>query len=330
MVNLTIKLTKVEVCTMTIGASMSSVPLHPFARFHLRPHVEIPSFFTVSVHVFCILYGFTKSDIMTVLVPTTAFGTVAAGSAGSGHLLRRFAWVWFHLLHFCVSNQCLDPEEDAKNKPWRPIPAGKISVAAARWLRWALLVWCLLISAQWDVLAPAVVLALATFAHNELLLGSNWFMRNALNAVGYGSFSIGATYVGRNIEPVPRLNVERDAAMGGAPLAVHLMNAAVILTTIQAQDFKDVEGDASVGRRTLPIAHPQASRILTAVLIPAWSLISASMWPSHSIPSGMMVALSMSVGLRFMFWRTRAADQRSYAMYNVWLCLMHVLPFVGR
>lgn len=105
------------------------------------------------------------------------------------------AWVGLHLLQFCVSNQCVNPEEDENNKPWRPIPAGHISIAAARRLRWMLPIPCLLLSARLGVVAPGATLILATFVHNDLQLGSIWYLRNALNAVGYGAFNIGATLV---------------------------------------------------------------------------------------------------------------------------------------
>ncbi len=126
----------------------------------------------------------------------TVFGTLAAESYGIGSLLTRESWVGLHLLQFCVSNQSVGLEEDRRNKPWRPIPAGRISVAAAQSLRWTLSVPCLIISLRLGVIVPGATLILATFAHNELQLGSSWFLRNVLNAVGYCAFNVGAACVG--------------------------------------------------------------------------------------------------------------------------------------
>ncbi|KAI0649656.1 UbiA prenyltransferase family [Trametes meyenii] len=268
-----------------------------------------------------ILYSFTKSDILTILIPTSLFGTAASRNYGIWPVFARVLWVWLNLLQFCVSNQIHAPEEDKRNKPWRPIPTGSISVGAARYLRWTLLPICLIFSAHQGALAPAIALALATLAHNEFDLGSGWFARNALNAIGYGAFSIGATYVGCF-----------DSAChsrASTALSAHAINAAVILTTIQAQDFKDVEGDTAIGRRTLPIVCPSGSRALTALLILMWSLVVAHNSGAHAMTSWAVVALGSWTGLRFFFGRARESDRRSYILYNVWLCLLIIAPFTS-
>ena len=95
-----------------------------------------------------------------------------------------------------MSNQSVGLDEDRKNKPWRPIPAGDISLHEARRLRWFLLAACLAFSARTGVLHAGAALSFATWAHNEANLGSRWLTRNALNAIGYVSFSIGASNVG--------------------------------------------------------------------------------------------------------------------------------------
>jgi len=49
---------------------------------------------------------------------------------------------WLHLLQLTVSNQSLNPDDDASNIPWRPVPSGLISTGCARTLRWILLLSC--------------------------------------------------------------------------------------------------------------------------------------------------------------------------------------------
>ncbi|EIW64971.1 uncharacterized protein TRAVEDRAFT_93217, partial [Trametes versicolor FP-101664 SS1] len=188
------------------------------------------------------LWLFTYSDLKTVFFPTLIFGTTAAPIYTTSQILPRAAWIWLHLLQFCLSNQCLSPEEDAANKPWRPIAARRITTENAQILRWAMLPVCLFVSAHYGVLLPSITLAIATLAHNELRLDSGWLARNVCNAVGYASFNAGATYA---------------ACAGGCDwkatsVAAQVLNALVILTTIQAQDFQDIEGDQLSGRWTLP------------------------------------------------------------------------------
>lgn len=112
--------------------------------------------------------------------------------------------MWLHLLQFCISNQTLNLAEDANNKPWRPIPSGRISFSAARRLRWMLVGVCIVYSATCNVLPMGLTLLAATIMYNEMHLSSHWFSRNALNAIGYASFSIGAANAGcTGTRPVP-------------------------------------------------------------------------------------------------------------------------------
>ena len=110
-------------------------------------------------------------------------------------MLCAVLWTWLHLLQFCVSNQSLNPEEDALNKPWRPIPSGIVSSVNARILRWILLPLCLSLSISLEVHWQGISLAIAFLVHNELHLHSHWLMRNACNAWGYASFNAGASAI---------------------------------------------------------------------------------------------------------------------------------------
>ena len=110
-------------------------------------------------------------------------------------MLCAVLWTWLHLLQFCVSNQSLDPDEDARNKPWRPIPSGIVSVVSARILRWILLPLCLSLSIFLEAHWQGISLAIAFIAHNELHLHSHWLMRNACNSWGYASFNAGASAI---------------------------------------------------------------------------------------------------------------------------------------
>ncbi|KAI0666311.1 UbiA prenyltransferase family, partial [Trametes maxima] len=188
------------------------------------------------------LWLFTRSDLKTILFPTLVFGTAAAPVTSTSHIAPRALWIWLHLLQFCVSNQSFSPDEDASNKPWRPIPSKRITPSSARRLRWALLALCLLLSWYYSLVPASVALALGTLAHNEFGLDAHWIPRNVCNAVGYAAFNAGATYI----------SCGNGCASKASSIAAQVLNALVILTTIQAQDFQDTEGDRATGRKTLP------------------------------------------------------------------------------
>lgn len=162
------------------------------------------------------LYLFTKSDIKTILIPVvrsqrrrlpndvtqpfsqTVFGAVSAPSRDPRSLLLTATWVWLNLLQCDVSNQSTpgSAAEDAANKPWRPIPAGRLTIDAARMLRWALLLICLAVSCAWGATIPGIALAVLFWGYSELGCDSaHWSLKNAFNALGYGAFNLGATCV---------------------------------------------------------------------------------------------------------------------------------------
>ncbi|KAH9853014.1 UbiA prenyltransferase family-domain-containing protein [Lenzites betulinus] len=273
------------------------------------------------------LWLFTFSDLKTVFFPTAlpaAHRTLAHfRDCRRPHVLHlanhpRVIWIWLHLLQFCLSNQCLSPEEDASNKPWRPIPSGRITVANARSLRWAMLAVCLSVSAHYGVLAPSVALALGTLAHNELGMDAAWLPRNMCNAVGYAAFNAGATYV---------------AYAGGEhkamAVAAQVLNALVIVSTIQAQDFQDTEGDRLTGRKTLPIVFPRSSRWAMPVLLAMWSAFLVAYWHAPVVHGAVLSAMGALGGARFVLYDNAAADRKSYRLYNLWLCAVHVTPFIA-
>ena len=136
-----------------------------------------------------------QEEFLTIV--QTIFGIVSSSDYVISNALVRATWVFLHLLQFCVSNQTVDPTEDVENKPWRPIPSGRISLASARRVRWMLFAVCLAHSARSaTLLCAGVALSAATIVHNELKLGGHWILRNVLNAVGYATFCIGATNAG--------------------------------------------------------------------------------------------------------------------------------------
>jgi 4-hydroxybenzoate polyprenyltransferase len=95
------------------------------------------------------------------------------------------------------------------------------------------------------------------------------------------------------------------------------INALVILSTIHAQDFRDEVGDKLMGRRTLPIVWPEASRIGILIMLTTWSVglsWACGLASPFSVP---FCALAFFIGLRFFRKRTADADKRSYRYYNV-------------
>jgi hypothetical protein len=91
----------------------------------------------------------------------------------------------------------------------------------------------------------------------------------------------------------------------------------VILSTIQTQDFADVEGDKMLNRTTLPIAAPNASRSFTAFALLAWSAVSARVWELGQPYAAALMGVALYVSGRIFFLRSVQEDKLSYTFYNV-------------
>lgn len=92
----------------------------------------------------------------------------------------------------------------------------------------------------------------------------------------------------------------------------------IFATTIHTQDFKDVAGDAAVGRKTLPIMQPILSRFTVPVVLITWSVGLWSIWQLGWYTAIAFDLLAAVTSARFFFLRSVSDDQTSfYYWYNV-------------
>lgn len=90
-----------------------------------------------------------------------------------------------------------DPEEDRKNKPYRPLPAGLITAQNAADVRWLLVPVCLIFSAMYGikVLACSACLEVLSIWYNEFGGDRTWLSKNLLTAIAYTILELGTTIV---------------------------------------------------------------------------------------------------------------------------------------
>ena len=104
-----------------------------------------------------------------------------------------------------------------------------------------------------------------------------------------------------------------------------LVIAAIVVTTIQAQDFQDVIGDKAVGRYTLPIAFPNFSRYTPFITLVVWSLFLTAIWEVTILAGACFTLLGIIVGIRYYFLRSTKDDESSYLLYSVSLLSLNYL-----
>ncbi|KAL5476971.1 hypothetical protein ACEPAI_3157 [Sanghuangporus weigelae] len=282
----------------------------------LRFLLNLPS--SILYHLWT-LFLFTKSDIKTTVIPITSLAIASAPLSQISHLPHVVFWIWFHVLQFDVSNQTLKPEEDEFNKRDRPLPSKRITWRNALILRWALVPSCWALSACYSIetVYASIALCILTYVYDEMgFAAGHWLGRNVVNALGFMSFEVGSCLIAGS---------NRHALDNISWLSV-LCSAGIFATTIQAQDFKDTEGDRLVGRKTLPIIAPGVARPTLMLALLAWSVGLSALWHLSTRASLAYVVLALAVGARYVTLNSIKSDQRSFYLYNVWLSASHALP----
>lgn len=280
------------------------------------------------------IWLFTHSDVKTIIFPSTLFAVICVLSGvvfendmtlTAITLTRRAIftalWVWMNLLPFAIENQ-RQPDsvvEDLKNKPWRPLPASRITSRRAALLMLVFYFLASLSSILLGGLLQCLSLICLGFWYNNLRgADSSYIIRQFINACGYVCFTSGAVEVisGCSIASF-RLTAHQWFAIIGA----------VIFTTIQSQDMPDQVGDSIRNRRTAPLVIGDwAARVTIAITVGFWSLFCPAFWQTQTVGFAATICLGMIVTARFLLKRTVEADKTSFRVYNLWIVSLFLLP----
>ena len=248
------------------------------------------------------------------------------------YLLKRVpimvAWLWFTCLAHNIANQSLPGAsmEDAVNKPWRPIPAGRISAARAR--SWLLVIITMALATSYvlDATLPLTLLLVFVWMYNDLDgSGINIWVRNALNMGGLMCFGWGALSVlsGGQQQLLPRAQ------------AWLLLTGFIVMTTVHAQDLPDVEGDRLRGRKTMPLVYGERiARWSVTLSVCFWSIAGPSFWVHPTTASGMAVCaapivLGGALGFLAVAEWGQWWDKRVLQLWCAWLLSVYASPLVA-
>ena len=290
---------------------------------------------TVWYHMYS-LWLFTFSDLKTIVVPKSFFAiiTLLSGQSLTTGDKPQFktillsaplivVWTWLNLLPLDMSNQCdrYSAAEDKENKPWRPIPAGRLTVDETRWLIFVTYMVAILASIYIGGLAECLALIVEGWIYNELGGANNSFLaRNLLNAAGYLTFACGAARVAC---------ASSGTQLRGGSLPWFVLLAAVISTTIQFQDLYDQKGDAIRGRQTIPlIAGDGVARLTVAVAVALWSWTCPAFWGLDARGFILPIALGTTIISRLYWYRSAEEDKRSFRIWNLWVMSLYLLPLI--
>lgn len=280
------------------------------------------------------LYLLTKSDIKTVLVPQPVFVVAAMISAGAAshevqtRFIPMFFWIWLHLVVEDLSNQRKPGSiaEDAINKPWRPLPSGRLSSREALGLLCASITLAMVTSLLLGAVAPSVSFLVLVWLYNEAeVCKTSPILRNLLNVLGLACFGWGGISV---INAGGSLITQKGQSMLYQWLA--LVGAAGF-TTIHAQDLPDMVGDAARGRKTMPLLYGEGiTRWSMAIFVMIWSVVCPVFCNATSklVWSAPLGIASLMAGTT-LFSRKVSSDEVVWRLWCIWTAILYILPLFG-
>jgi 4-hydroxybenzoate polyprenyltransferase len=282
---------------------------------------------------------FTKDQLFDIVIPGTAFGILAAKSGPvldlplqpTSTLLKRAAlvslWLWLLVLQATLKNQLgtASIQEDAINKPWRPLPSKRITPAQAQHL----LTFTYLVNggvSYWlDVMPMFMGFTVLLVAYNDYG-GSDHssILRNLVNGAGIACLFSGAL----------------DITLGIGYTISHqawawclLLNMGVMVTTIQIQDVRDEIGDRVRGRQTIVTLLGRTHALWTvAVIVCFWSLYLPLFyfrcgWKATALPVAMGAYLVATI-VRAMRGQNQELDRQMYRLWSAWMLALCPLPLL--
>jgi 4-hydroxybenzoate polyprenyltransferase len=230
------------------------------------------------------------------------------------HTLKGFSlsllWVTVVGLGFSISNQRHPSSiaEDSINKPWRPLPSGRITPHATTVVLIITSLLGLLLSCYIGGLTPYLVQLAGTYVYNDLGGGNGHsFFRDLLNAIGLTSWMFGCMDVARG----------PSSKFSEYELNTSVLLVAAVVSTIAIQDFRDLEGDRKCGRHTLPmLLGEDLARLALATSILCWSY--GTMAVLHLPLMSVVPVLGTVIAARLLCCRDRKADKVNLELWYAW------------
>jgi 4-hydroxybenzoate polyprenyltransferase len=236
-------------------------------------------------------------------------------------------------------NQAFDADIDRRNKPERPVPSGRATVAQARRFGHGLAALALAFAAFVGFLQPRRADAAAgPWAHVFLAcvgvgVLSTWIysappLRTKRSTVG----ALLTIAIPRGfLVPVAGWAVLAPPTTL-EPWALGLVPGLFVLGAASTKDFADVEGDRAHGCRTLPVVlgAPRAARVVAPFLVLPFLLYPALaaagvLWPPTTLwvtLSAILAALGLFAAWQLLSDPARLATERNHPAWRAMYLLM--------
>ncbi|KAJ7463964.1 UbiA prenyltransferase family [Mycena latifolia] len=274
------------------------------------------------VHELDIFFAFSWRDWSTTLIPGSIWGVgaaVASPPSPPTALFYRFPrlilWVTFFVYFFTLSNQIVGVDEDRVNKPDRPIPSGKVTLAGAKRRVIVVLGAFLVVSMVSPRLLPEwICWVLTTGFLCFTSAGNHWFGKNNVGMT-LGTWALlSASW--RSISPyTPRT---QDDIVG-----IALWTGL----SIQLQDLRDLGGDLATGRKTMAVVYGDilARRIIAYFILPA-AIAVLWFWSILAVAPISLIVVHVFLGYRVVHAAGGPRyDHKTYMMWTYAFCFVIAL-----
>ncbi|KAI9643579.1 hypothetical protein NHQ30_008200 [Ciborinia camelliae] len=281
-------------------------------------------------------WDFIESDFVTFAVPNTAFGFFGALASSllveddlatvpsSAQIIHRLPWILAfnvgNLLVFDLANQRAPHSvvEDRINKPWRPIPQGKITSDQTRRLLLVSIPIILALNYMLGAWRQGAFIHILTWLYNDLGGSDEVFVRELIISIAYGFFNSGSLTVA----------VGPGYSINELGIIWTVIVSGVILTTMQVQDLKDQEGDRTRGRKTIPLfLGEKVSRVSISFFVCFWSCACVYFWGLRPMALSITAITAAAVAIRVLFVCSPKEDARTWRLWCLWHASLYVLPW---
>ncbi|KAJ7460632.1 UbiA prenyltransferase family-domain-containing protein [Mycena latifolia] len=254
-------------------------------------------------------YLLNQYDMVSTLCPVIVVGMVLVGVPDMKTFVQGLVWQQLHLIAFEIQNQAIlqitGLEEDKISKPTRPLVTGRLTVPTAQNIYIALVILSLWNSAERGVLPCSIFHLVAMTAYNEAALSQYWIFKSFIGSLGYVAYCWGVTVIYASFRPWPSPVKDLHIAV--------IMSGLIFTTTGHAQDFRDRDGDAALGRKTLAIVLPQAfARWSLMLLMFAWTAGLIHFWGPPIAFSLVFFGLAALTTIKFVLNHSQEAGRNSY------------------
>ncbi|KAH7435177.1 hypothetical protein KP509_06G053600 [Ceratopteris richardii] len=271
-------------------------------------------------------FRFVRYDLTVTVLPgalltlathmkgTSVFGTTTSLTPIWRSLPSSIIWMWLFVYVSNLANQIHGAEEDAINKPSRPIPSKLVTISSAH-KRFVWISAIFVLAGAWlgnGILSLAwVVDVLINDFWGPSITYLHWLVKPIFMTTGIFIMALGNPNI---VAPV----------LDHAPTVLYMavISVAVGLFGFNLQDIRDVEGDRAKGDRlTLPlmIGEVPARHLCNILLLCCWGILHSALKaldrPYNFATSMAILLWCIFLCIRTLVFRSPAQDHKTYIFF---------------